>query len=290
MIPVRRDPIWVASLILCASPPARVVDSRESVRYSRPTSFRNVSRFDISFINGSATGNSVFPRIPFLFAISSRKYSSAFSTVLSLTDAIFSSPIFTPSASGRSRLPLHDSQTVITMYFSISARVKSESVSFQRRFRFGITPSNALSPRPSSSPSPSFFSPYKITSRTFCGIFSTAVLSENLYLDAQSSKIHQYHDWRPKRCDADAQGLIAPSAMVRRLLGITRSGSTSKTDPRPVHEGHAPYGELNERVRGSISGRFTPHSAQAKYWLKINSFESLPRGVGCNESRRERDD
>src|SRR3989344_88679 len=241
MIPVRRDPIWVASLILCASPPARVVDSRESVRYSRPTSFRNVSRFDISFINGSATGNSVFPRIPFLFAISSRKYSSAFSTVRSLTDAIFSSPIFTPSASGRSRLPLHDSQALITIYFSISARVKSESVSFHLRFRFGITPSNAFSLfSPSSSKTSTSLSPFKITSIVFGDNFSIGVFKENLYRAARSSKIHQYHDCLPRRCDADAHGRIAPSAIVRRLFGITSSDWTSKTDPRPVHAGHAP--------------------------------------------------
>src|SRR3989338_1342599 len=224
MIPVRREPICVASLILCASPPARVVDSRESVRYSRPTSLRNTSRFDISFTSGSATENSDDPRTPLLFILSSRKYSSAFSTVRSLTEAIFSSPIFTPSASGRSRLPLHDSQTLITIYFSISARVKSESVSFHRRFRFGITPSKAFSGFSSpSTKSSTLFSPFKMTSTTFEGRFSRDVFKENLYRAAKSSRIHQYHDCLPKRWDADAHVRIAPSAIVRRLLGITSS-------------------------------------------------------------------
>src|SRR3989344_3941738 len=236
MIPVRREPICVASLILCASPPARVVDSRESVRYSRPTSLRNTSRFDISFTSGSATENSDDPRTPLLFILSSRKYSSAFSTVRSLTDAIFSSPIFTPSASGRSRLPLHDSQALITIYFSISARVKSESVSFHLRFRFGITPSNVVPLlSPPSSESSAFFSPFNTTSMTFEGNFSSGVFNENLYRAAKSSRIHQYHDCLPKRWDADAHGRIAPSAIVRRFVGITSSPLTSTTEPQAVH-------------------------------------------------------
>ncbi len=48
-------------------------------------------------------------------------------------------------------------------------------------------------------------------------------------------------------------GATAPSASVRSGSGTTSSGSTSLRMPRPVHSGQAPYGELNEKDRGSRS-------------------------------------
>jgi len=47
-------------------------------------------------------------------------------------------------------------------------------------------------------------------------------------------------------------GSSAPSS-TERLRSITRSGSNSMRIPRPVHAGHAPWGELNENERGSSS-------------------------------------
>ena len=49
------------------------------------------------------------------------------------------------------------------------------------------------------------------------------------------------------------------------MSGTSRSGSTSSCAPRPVQRGHAPCGELKEKIRGSSSGSETPWSGQAKF-------------------------
>ena len=46
-------------------------------------------------------------------------------------------------------------------------------------------------------------------------------------------------------------------------LGTSRSGSISQRVPMPPHSGQAPYGLLNENMRGETSGKEMPHSAQA---------------------------
>ena len=53
------------------------------------------------------------------------------------------------------------------------------------------------------------------------------------------------------------QGSSAPAAIEIFWL-IMRSGSNSMRMPRPVHAGHAPWGELNEKLRGSSSSRVVP--------------------------------
>src|SRR3989344_7840030 len=96
------------------------------------------------------------------------------------------------------------------------------------------------------------------------GNFPNGVFSENLCFSAKSDKIHQYQDCLPTLCEAVAHALMAPSAKVKFLFGITKSGSTSKVLPKPVQCGQAPYGELKEKRRGSISGSEIPQSGQAK--------------------------
>ena len=51
--PVNFEPIWVASLILCASPPDKVPAERLKVKYSNPTFFKKFNLASISFINKS---------------------------------------------------------------------------------------------------------------------------------------------------------------------------------------------------------------------------------------------
>src|SRR3989344_4658164 len=68
---------------------------------------------------------------------------------------------------------------------------------------------------------------------------------------------------------------MAPSAMVRHLLGNTSSGSTSRVEPSPVQVGHAPCGLLKLKSRGSISGKFISHSAQANFSEKGKSFSPI---------------
>ncbi len=64
--------------------------------------------------------------------------------------------------------------------------------------------------------------------------------------------------------ERSVQGRIAPSRSVRSRA-TTRSGSTSSVNPRPVHCGHAPWGELNEKVRGASSGSDAPCSGHANF-------------------------
>ena len=64
-----------------------------------------------------------------------------------------------------------------------------------------------------------------------------------------------------------AHGTIAPPARLCDLSGITRSGSTSRRNPRPVQVGHAPYGVLNEKLRGSSS------AIDMSQWTQANCSE-----------------
>jgi hypothetical protein len=45
--------------------------------------------------------------------------------------------------------------------------------------------------------------------------------------------------------------------------GTISSGSISMCDPRPVQRWQAPWGELNENIRGSSSGIEVPQCRQA---------------------------
>src|SRR3979411_1583229 len=56
---------------------------------------------------------------------------------------------------------------------------------------------------------------------------------------------------------------MAPCARLRSLLASTRSGSTSSFVPRPVQVGQAPWGVLNEKLRGSSAGNDVPSYGQA---------------------------
>ncbi len=57
---------------------------------------------------------------------------------------------------------------------------------------------------------------------------------------------------------ARIQGMIAPWASERFRLGTISSGSNSSRVPSPVQVGQAPCGELNEKLRGSISPKLNP--------------------------------
>src|SRR6266480_6118670 len=63
----------------------------------------------------------------------------------------------------------------------------------------------------------------------------------------------------------EAHGAMAPSLMERSGSGTTSSGSTSNRVPRPSHVGHAPYGELNEKLRGASSSNESPQYVHASF-------------------------
>ena len=72
------------------------------------------------------------------------------------------------------------------------------------------------------------------------------------------------------------QGRMAPSAKVKRWLGITKSGSTVSLLPKPLHSGQAPCGLLKEKSRGSSSESWTWPSGQANFWERIISVRVRP--------------
>ena len=122
------------------SPPESVPEARPSVRYSSPTSTRNLSRSRISLSTRTA--------ISFCLGVrsfgSSVNHSPARFTDSSAISPMWRPAIFTHSASGLSRLPLQAAQGMSVKYFAISSRAQSLSVSFQRRSRLVTTPSNGL--------------------------------------------------------------------------------------------------------------------------------------------------
>ena len=71
------------------------------------------------------------------------------------------------------------------------------------------------------------------------------------------------------------QGAIAPSAIDCSGSGITSSGSTSNVVPSPSHVSHAPYGELNEKLRGAGSSYDVWHTGHARCWLNVINSGSL---------------
>src|ERR671914_2091580 len=75
-------------------------------------------------------------------------------------------------------------------------------------------------------------------------------------------------------------GLIAPSSILLDASGIISSGSYSVLMPRPLHPLQAPKGELNEKLRGSISPRLTSHlgmhfvGSKASHHFRLQSEQS----------------
>ena len=86
---------------------------------------------------------------------------------------------------------------------------------------------------------------------TFCclavSVDHGASMSMPLVSATASSMRVKYWVW------AVRHGAIAPSFSDWSASGITSSGSISNVVPRPSHVSHAPYGELNEKLRGASS-------------------------------------
>ena len=63
---------------------------------------------------------------------------------------------------------------------------------------------------------------------------------------------------------------------------MTSSGSISNVVPRPSHVAQAPYGELNEKLRGAGSSKLRPSTGHTRCWLNVSvSF------VAASPSRRD---
>src|SRR5664280_2703671 len=251
-------PICVARRMRCASPPERVADARASERYPIPTSFRKPRRSPISF--------RIFPAISSSRGEGVRASKNAFasSSVSAVSVSMGRPSTSTASASGFNRRPLHAGQGEADMYISSSARASSLSTSLYLPSRSGTRPLKAddqlYSPFSdfhfhliSRSPEP-----WRITFCTSLPSFLNGTSSENFITFARCSICLSRQLAEPCLYSA-----IAPSRIDFDGSGMSRSGSTFCTVPRPLHEGHAPNGELNEKRRGVISVSEVPQSGQA---------------------------
>src|SRR3989338_2249118 len=139
MTPDRPEPICVARRTLCASPPAKVVEERSSVKYSSPTSIKNCNLAETSFKSGRATSakSFFFEKSENIFFMKVSVASDAWEEI----SEIFLPAIKPARASGLRRLPKQAGHGSKVIYLSTSARVHSDSVSFHLLSRFGITPS-----------------------------------------------------------------------------------------------------------------------------------------------------
>ncbi len=69
-------------------------------------------------------------------------------------------------------------------------------------------------------------------------------------------------------------GAMAPSLSDRSPSGMTSSGSISNVVPRPSHVGQAPYGELNEKLRGAGSSNERPSTGHTRCSLNVSTSSS----------------
>ena len=107
--PINEDPIWVANLILWASPPDSVPAFLSSVKYSSPTETMNPSLSLISLRICFAIIFSFSERVKLSKNICA---SLTDISVISITDFC---PIVTARLSGFNRLPLHTGQCIELM-------------------------------------------------------------------------------------------------------------------------------------------------------------------------------
>ncbi len=122
------------------SPPDSVPEERASVRYSSPTLTRKPRRSLISLRMRAAISRCFGAS----FAERPENHAAARSIDISATSPRCSPSILTASASGLSRCPPQAEQGREDWKRPSSSRSQALSVSFQRRSRFGITPSKGF--------------------------------------------------------------------------------------------------------------------------------------------------
>ena len=118
------------------------------------------------------------------------------------------------------------------------------------------------------------FSPrsWRYRTRTFSSFFACRMYSrasggrsrtgflKSQPCDAQiASRIFSRHD---ASLASLAHGTSAPFWRLLLVSGMTSAGSISRRVPRPAQAGHAPCGELNEKLRGSSSSIVNPSYGQ----------------------------
>src|SRR6185436_21027292 len=116
--------------------------------------------------------------------------------------------------------------------------------------------------KPPSSPVPLRISSRVAFDRSFHGVSRL----KRRFRASTASVWRKYTDSRP------TQGASAPLVSDFRGSGTTRSGSSSSRVPSPPHVGQAPYGLLNENIRGETSGKEIPQRTQARRSEKTHAW------------------
>src|ERR1700682_3547535 len=98
--------------------------------------------------------------------------------------------------------------------------------------------------------------PYRIKFCTGLGSFSNGIERSKPCASAPSSRL-RFRNIEP------APGPSPPSKSGRDQSTMILPGSKSYFEPRPLHAGQAPYGELKLNDRGSSCGTEMPQSLQA---------------------------
>ncbi len=98
--------------------------------------------------------------------------------------------------------------------------------------------------------------PYRIKFCTWLGNFSNGVERLKPCASAPNSRL-RFRNTEPE------PGPSPPSNRGRDQSTMILAGSKSYFEPRPLHAGQAPYGELKLNERGSSCGTEMPQSLQA---------------------------
>src|SRR6266446_8744262 len=107
--------------------------------------------------------------------------------------------------------------------------------------------------------------PYRIKFCTWLGNFSNGVERSKSCASAPNSRL-RFRNTEPE------PGPNPPSNSGRDQSTMILAGSKSYFEPRPLHAGQAPYGELKLNDRGSSCGTEMPHSGQASFSEKTCSL------------------
>ena len=156
----------------------------------------------------------------------------------------------------------------MNLSFSVSFFLPSVSSSSSLCLSLAATPGNDARRVPSSKLTRnSSCVPYKIMLRMSSGRFLIWVLREKPYFLAMASRIRKVSEslYFPI-------GNIPPAFMDFDVSGIILSISILVMNPRPLHLGQAPCGELKEKVKGAGSGRESPVSASIRCMEKNLRF------------------
>ena len=99
--------------------------------------------------------------------------------------------------------------------------------------------------------------PYKIKSKAFLLSSFTGLLKSISYSSLNALNIENVHE--SSLSLPSPQVAIAPSNILKSLLGITKFSSISIRVPNPSQLSHLPNGELKENNLGASSSILIPH-------------------------------